>query len=101
MTKQESAYKFLTVAALWGIVVALGFVAFDGSTESSEPFVFNYPVTQAPPVNGVDGKDGLDGTNGRDGVDGVDGKDGERGRDGLPAPTKVDGVIIEYQGEKE
>ena len=75
-TRKRNIYRLLAVIALWGIAVALGFIAFQGSTESSEPFVFDYLLAQAPVVNGVNGKDG---------------------RNCLPATTVVDGVVIEYE----
>ena len=97
-TRKRNIYRLLAVIALWGIAVALGFIAFQGSTESSEPFVFDYPLAQAPVVNGVNG---VDGKNGVDGIDGVDGKDGLDGRNCLPATTVVDGVVIEYEAGYE
>jgi hypothetical protein len=95
-TRVGNIYKLLLVTALWVIAGSLGVMAFTGQAEPNKPFVFDYPVTQAPAVDGKNGVNGLDGKNGVKGKDGLDGKDGA---DCLPTTKVVDGVIIEYQSE--
>jgi hypothetical protein len=94
--KFGNIYKVLSVTAVWVIAASLVVMAFTGQAEPSKPFMFDYPVRQAPVVDGKNGVNGLDGKNG---VNGKDGTDGQNGADCLPTTKVVDGVIIEYQSE--